>query len=209
MPVQWVTVGDVTYPLTTGSAATTTIADEVWSAWCSRGTTTSMNVTQGTWDGWNVTYTGTWEERERRARERRERDLQRAEEWQRKARAAHERALELLSLVLTTDQLRSYNEHGWFEVISNKNNRWRIHRDSVAGNVTLMARDSNERLASFCAHPPSPCPVPDAHLAQALTLLTDEEAFLRVANPHWYVEPIPELQRGRFRVIDQEQPIAA
>ena len=41
------------------------------------------------------------------------------------------------------------------------------------------------------AHPPDSLPDADAHLAQMLALVTDEEKFLRVANCH-YRRPAPQ-----------------
>ena len=47
-----------------------------------------------------------------------------------------------------------------------------------------MPETGSERDATYCIHPRG-VPDPDAHLAQALMLATDEDEFLRVANRSW------------------------
>lgn len=98
---------------------------------------------------------------------------------------ARDRAAELLGYCLTSDQRATLREHGWFEVRSSKGRRWRIRDRGQSGNVDLMPETGDERLATYCAHPPEGLPDPDAYLAQMLTLITDEDAFLRVANLHY------------------------
>jgi hypothetical protein len=87
----------------------------------------------------------------------------------------------LLSL-LTAEQAASYQENGWFEVRGSRGGRWRIRNRGQAGNVDLMPEIGEERDASFCVHPPDGLPDADAHLAQMLALVTDEDRFRQVAN---------------------------
>jgi hypothetical protein len=48
-----------------------------------------------------------------------------------------------------------------------------------------MPEIGEERESSWCAHPPGGLPDADAHLAQMLHLITDEDGFMRVANRHY------------------------
>ena len=186
----------------------------VWPMW-NIVTNTPLYVpatTTATWTNWNANYTGattatgattlilpppyTWaawstaheETREQRAeREQRAAAAVQARDAERAILAqARDRALELLGFVLSDDQMRTYREHGWFEIRSSKGRRWRIRDRGQSGNVDLMPEIGDERVATYCAHPPADAgrllPAADAHLAQALTLVSDEDAFLRVAN---------------------------
>lgn len=188
------------------STSTTTIMNALpgpWQAWNVQYSTSSLpylNTTATTillpqWGSWNAQYEETaglkaaraaqqaaWEagraEREAAARER-EAAYQRRQAVR---AAASSRAAELLLSLLSEQQARSYTEHGWFEVRGSKGGRWRIRNQGQAGNVDLMPEIGNERDATFCCHPPGNLPAADAHLAQMLHLVTDEDGFRRIAN---------------------------
>jgi hypothetical protein len=100
----------------------------------------------------------------------------------REGAVAHSRAREVLLSLLTDEQAASYAEKGWFEVRGSRGGRWRIRARGQAGNVDLMPEIGDEREASFCCHPPGGLPDADAHLAQMLHLVTDEDGFRRTAN---------------------------
>ena len=167
------------------STATTT-ANVPWPAWCSTaGTSVPFVVSSGTqWYAWNDTWTETQEQHQARERTQAQ-TLLRQQEAAKAQLVAKERALELLGYVLTPAQMATYRDRGWFEVVSSRGRRWRIRDRGQSGNVDLMPEIGDERLASYCAHPPGGLPDPDAHLAQALQLATDEDAFLAVANCHY------------------------
>lgn len=163
-----------------------------WAAWnqsYSTGTTTAQFlttniVTTATWTNWNAGWTETREQRELRERQNREWN-QRQSELRAARVAASDRALELLAALLTDEQMASYRNKGWFEVRGSKGGRWRIRNRGQSGNVDLMPEIGEERLATYCAHPPENLPDADAHLAQVLALVTDEDAFTKVANLHY------------------------
>jgi hypothetical protein len=188
---------------TSTSTTMITNATSPWQAWnvqYSTGGLPYLNTTATTvllpqWGSWNAQYEETaglkaaraaqqaaWEagraEREAAARERevayRRRQAVRV--------AAASRAEELLLSLLSEQQARTYLEHGWFEVRGSRGGRWRIRNQGQAGNVDLMPEIGNEREATFCCHPPGNLPAADAHLAQMLHLVTDEDGFRRIAN---------------------------
>ena len=169
-----------------------TATNTVWTNWnqaWSQGTTSATMILPGVaWTNWNTTYEETAEQRA--AREVRDAEArQRAVQAQADREAARKRSEELLEFVLTDEQMADYRERGYFEVTSSKGRRWRIRARGQAGNVDLMLERGNERDATYCIHPRysgGGVPDPDAHLAQALMLATDEDEFLRVANRSWY-----------------------
>jgi len=187
---------------TTGT--TMTMNDTAWTAWNNNVTTTTgsmaLNYTTGTayvstgtqWVSWNTTYTEMTEEQqaardealrlqqERRVVQEAEQATARAEREQAQARAE-----ELLLSLLSEEQAATYAEHGWFEVRGSSGRRWRVRNRGQSGNVDLMPEIGEERDASFCAHPPGWLPDADAHVAQMLALVTDDEAFVRTANVHY------------------------
>lgn len=138
-------------------------------AYTNNQTTASTLIVQAPqwqWQAWNATYTETAEySAVRQAR-----------------LAACSRAEELLLSLLTDEQAADYEQHGWFEVRGSKGGRWRIRDRGQAGNVDLMPEIGSERMASYCCHPPDSLPTADAHLAQLLHLVTDEDGFRRTAN---------------------------
>jgi hypothetical protein len=157
-----------------------------------------------TWTGWNNAYNVhmlTEEERAARDAER----IRRQEEWRAReiermaveqamrAKAVAERvasdarARELLHALLSPQQKRDLLEHGWFEVIGRSGKRWRIRQGNLVGNVDLMPEQGDERLASYCAHPPGyeGLPTDDHHIAQMLSLQDDDQAFVDVSYLHY------------------------
>ena len=117
------------------------------------------------------------------ARRQRE-DALRAEYEQRQARrvTAIARAEELLLSVLSEVQARDYLHRRCFELRGSGGGWWRIRRDGQAGNVDELEQPGGARVASWCCHPPDGLPDPDAHLAQLLHLVTDEDGFRQTGN---------------------------
>lgn len=159
-------------------------------------TTATACISNGaTWVSWNTPV----QESEDQQREREERARLAAERWaaedaERKAvqGAANARALELLRSMVSEQQWADYQAKGWFEVRGSRGRRWRIRKSGQSGNVDLMPETGEVREASFCAHPRDWLPNADAHLAQMLALVTDEEEFVRVANVHHGRRPVYE-----------------
>lgn len=160
-------------------AATLLIQDSTWASWSNLvSTTTSATIS---WNAWNTAYEETREQqRERQAREREQAAARTA--YQAERAVARARAEELLLSLLTDEQAASYTEHGWFEVRGSRGGRWRIRKRGQAGNVDLMPEIGEIRQASFCCHPPGGLPDADAHVAQMLHLVTDEDGFRETAN---------------------------
>jgi hypothetical protein len=191
---------------TTGT--TITMGDSAWSAWNSTVATTggslAFNYTTNTawvstgqqWLSWNAAHQAETEEQQA-ARVAREAEVtadwkrhlaeQNAREAERvrETAAADRRAQELLLSLLSPEQRESYLDRGWFEVRGSRGGRWRIRDRGQSGNVDLMPEIGEERDATYCAHPPGGLPAADAHLAQMLALVTDEESFVRIANVHY------------------------
>ena len=85
---------------------------------------------------------------------------------------------------LTAEQCQTMRKYGWFEVMSNRNRRWRIYTHTYTGNCLLMP--DSPSMQCYCAHLSYTVvmmswPLADHLLAQALMIRTDEEAFLRIA----------------------------
>lgn len=154
-------------------------------------TTSTISWVQPNWTSWNTSYEETAEQKAARERARAERlaaEERRCEEQQEAARLrleAEARAKGLLRSLLSDEQWASYTGRGWFEVTGSSGRRWRIRDRGQSGNVDLMPEIGDERDATLCAHPPGCLPAADAHVAQMLALVTDDEAFERVANVHW------------------------
>jgi hypothetical protein len=190
----------------TTSSATTAYIGSTWSNWntvytgtSGLGITCAGTSTQATiapqWASWNTVYEETAEQEaarlEQEAENRRlaeelrvEQEVRYAERRLERERAAA-RSLELLRVLLSDEQWASYQENGWFEVRGSKGGRWRIRNRGQSGNVDLMPEIGEEREASYCAHPGEHLPDADAHAAQMLALVTDEEMFVRTANVHY------------------------
>jgi hypothetical protein len=173
------------YQTATGSPTLGSTASIAWTnqiTWYSSGTTTALWFQPS---GYAGVAAPAYEE----PRESREQVAEVAREHAAAARAAagerenaRSRARVLLLAVLTPEQAADYTERDWFEVRGSHGGRWRIRRNGQAGNVDLMPEGGSEPVASFCAHPPGSLPDADAHLAQLLALVTDEDAFTRVAH---------------------------
>jgi hypothetical protein len=174
------------YQTATGSLtlSSTVSASTAWTnqiTWYSSGTTTAPWFQPS---GYAGVAAPAYEE-PRESREAREQMAEVAREHAAAARErenARSRARVLLLAVLTPEQAADYTERDWFEVRGSHGGRWRIRRNGQAGNVDLMPEGGSEPVASFCAHPPGSLPDADAHLAQLLALVTDEDAFTRVAH---------------------------
>jgi hypothetical protein len=216
--VSWNELGTTSFTNCT-TASTATNLNVTWSAWnttytsgaCTFGyydaNSNQAYVIAPQWGAWNTTRQET--EDERAAREKQAAEQARRHEAVRAAREAQyalerageakaaERALELLRSLLSDEQWISYQEKGWFEVRGSKGGRWRIRNRGQSGNVDLMPEIGEEREATYCAHPPGSLPLADAHAAQMLALVTDEEAFVKTANVH-YRRPRPQetVHRG-------------
>lgn len=95
---------------------------------------------------------------------------------------ANERALGLLMSLLDEEQQATYRNDGYFDVTGSKGGRWRIERRGQAGNVLLLPAAGQDEADMFCIHPPDHLPDADAHMAQMLHLVTDEDSFRRTAN---------------------------
>lgn len=192
------------------TVSNTTTVPAPWQAWNTAYTATGGNLSYGSssftgnivtftgqpqWTYWNTDYEETAEqqaEREAAHAEQRRLQAERDAEWLRRAgeqrlerEQATSRARELLRSLLSEEQWASYEENGWFEVRGSKGGRWRIRDRGQSGNVDLMPEIGDERDATYCAHPPDGLPDADAHIAQMLALVTDEEAFVKVANVHY------------------------
>lgn len=188
------------------SVSSTTVGSyygqDPWPYWNGGYTTSATTVTAigwPQWQTWNQVYEETAEqqaERERRRAAMLAERQQRADAERARLTRVSSRAEQLLLSLLSDAQRRTYTEHGWFEVRGSKGGRWRIRNSGQAGNVDLMPEIGNEREMSFCCHPPGGLPDADAHVAQMLHLVTDEDGFRRTANIA-YRRPA-ERQRARL-----------
>jgi len=198
------TTGATWYAWCSTTSTTMTTGDTAWIAWNNGVTTTTgslaLNYTTGTayvstggqWVAWNASYTEMTEEQEAAFAEAQrvaeERRLAQEAQWaaeRAECDKASERAEELLLSLLSEEQAATYREHGWFEVRGSSGRRWRIRNRGQSGNVDLMPEIGDVRQATYCAHPPGRLPHADAHVAQMLALVTDDEAFERTANRHY------------------------
>ena len=95
---------------------------------------------------------------------------------------AEEKALELMMLSLTPRQRDTWNEHGWFEVVSQSGKVFRI-RNKMSLNVDEYDVQNEQVVASHCIVPKDGnIPLPDMYVMQMLMLQYDEAQFMRVAN---------------------------
>jgi hypothetical protein len=168
-----------------------------------------------TWVSWNTPVQESEDQRrEREERQRADAERRAREDAERKAAQAkaNDRALGLLKSMLTDQQWADYEGRGWFEVRGSRGRRWRIRKGGQSGNVDLMPEQGEVREASFCAHPRDWLPNADAHLAQMLALVADEEEFVRVANVHHGRRPVYALNSGEapaaLRVLGERLPAA-
>lgn len=219
----WWTAWNSGYSMNLSTTTSSTMGIEpTWGAWNVTFTSTTGSTvlydassnnamipgTTPQWTYWNTDYQETEDQRAERERLQAEREAdwrRRHEEQQRERDTARARAEELLRSLLSDDQWASYQENGWFEVRGSSGRRWRIRNRGQSGNVDLMPEIGEEREATYCAHPPGGLPDADAHAAQMLALVTDEEAFTRVANVH-YRNPAREAERAeRLRATQHER----
>jgi hypothetical protein len=189
MPYAW-------YPYTaTGSSPLTYIVNPSWTTF---GTAASVNwypctvtSTSASWYAPPAGWQWGWNQLPQAAHQppsRAELDRMLAGERQREtvrrqvmARVT-KRAETLLLSLLDDDQARSYTQDGWFEVRGSAGGRYRISRRGQAGNIAELPPAGGEEIASYCIHPSGRFPDADAHIAQYLRLVTDEEGFRQVAN---------------------------
>jgi hypothetical protein len=95
-----------------------------------------------------------------------------------KRKAAESRAEELLIACLTEEQIKQYQQHGYFETDVN-DKKYRINKGR-SGNVYLI--EAGKPKYKYCAHPHTMTPDQDVMLSQLLMLKTDEARFLATAN---------------------------
>jgi hypothetical protein len=89
-----------------------------------------------------------------------------------------QRAEEQLLKSLSPHQRQTWVGRGYFDLISSRGHPWRIRR-AMTGNATRL--NYGDRYCAILVNPG--CPLADHILAVALTLRTNENAFLRVAIP--------------------------
>ena len=168
-----------------GTTAETVTVERL--AWSIAGTTGSMGAFNGAWTGAGAA-TGRFPQfagyncpppptEAQQAAWRRENEQRRAV-----LQVAGARASQLLLSVLSPAEAESYTRLGWFEVRGSGGGWWRIRRDGQAGNIEELERPGGPRIASWCCHPPGGLPDADAHLAQLLHLVTDEDGFRATGN---------------------------
>jgi hypothetical protein len=94
------------------------------------------------------------------------------------------RANRLLNDHLTIEQADTLATFGWFDVVSERGNRYRIYRGQVV-NVYRLATDRAGRVravAGYCLRSEVPMPDADVMLTQLLLLRTDEDEFIARAE---------------------------
>lgn len=95
------------------------------------------------------------------------------------------RAEQTLLLFLNPTQRKNYKRHGCFRVTGSHGTLYRIHCDDHVGNVEWINRKGTAK-GNFCAHSDrvfgDDVPEPDHWLAQMLSLVTDEIAWLKIAH---------------------------
>ena len=121
-------------------------------------------------------------EEKRLAEEAAERQRIEIERVEREREEAKNRSLELLLSNLTDEQRKTFNEKKWFIVEGGKSKtKYRIRADyGIAGNIEVLTL--NRKVATLCCHCSHDIPYYDQFLAQKLSLMFDEENFLRIAN---------------------------
>lgn len=194
----------VYYYQTRVAASTVDLNTATWGNWCtvtSNATiTTTATVNDWTWTRWNqragftASYIVQDEVTQWMAPEASQRMGLVREEREQRAQEATERARELLRGLLTEEQWQEYDDHETFTVIGSSGQRFRIDHGTT-GNVTTVDSDGYP-LVAYCAHPElydqdshRYLPTEDVLVAQALALMTDDAAFLAVANVHRSWEP--------------------
>jgi hypothetical protein len=185
------------YVTTADTSATGGTTWQNWNqAWSTVGTASSisLNYATGGWIQWNTDYTEaqsatpvTDEVLARRRQEQAEaveRVRQQQEESRRLVEEVSRRAEELLVALLSDEQVSTWREHSYFTVRGSRSGALYRIRRGISGNVDrMLPGQPGVPEVTFCAHPPG-IPAEDVCLAQMFLLVTDEEAFLRVANVH-------------------------
>ena len=100
-----------------------------------------------------------------------------------KRKRAEKKANQLLMEFLTLPQKKEYKDKGFFHLESESGKVYRIHK-ARSHNVKLV--EEGKLTKSLCAHPIEGVPDEDTMLAQALMLMTQEQAFLKIANVNNY-----------------------
>lgn len=108
---------------------------------------------------------------------------------------AAERATLLLESILTAEQMASYRQSRFFELVGSSGRHWRLHH-GTSGNVRQLVQ--GREVAALCAHPKlrdhgaeerglvvSYLPTQDCLIGQVLHLRNDDEAYIATANVHW------------------------
>lgn len=95
-----------------------------------------------------------------------------------KRKAAEVRAEELLIACLSPEQIKQYQQNGYFEADVN-DKKYRIKKGR-SGNVYLI--EAGKPKYKYCAHPSTWTPDQDVMLSQLLMLQTNEQKFLSTAN---------------------------
>lgn len=96
-----------------------------------------------------------------------------------KKQAAKKKALTLLRMNLSRKQWNNYKELGYFEVISQKGNVYRIYE----GRSRNIKRVKEGKVVEvLCAHPKDQVPTGDTLLSQKLMLECMEDTFRHIAN---------------------------
>ncbi len=112
--------------------------------------------------------------------------------------AATARADELLMSLLSPEQVASYVDDQYIDVIGSEGGRFRLYTTmGSSGNVAWLRRNGSVG-GRICAHPTMAhgyLPMPDILAGQVIALITDERAFCAVANVHQGPPP-PVLQRA-------------
>jgi hypothetical protein len=196
------------------SEMTNSTSDNTWQIWA--GSTTSSgtitcSTTNDTWNSWIRIGSSRIISPERRvltAEEIRAEEVARAEAQEalrrrsiameaearvreEKAREAAARAETLLLSILSERQREELHRDKAF-VVEGRHARYRIRR-GWSGNVDVIGRDGRIQRR-LCAHPVIHVPNADNMAAQKLMLETNEDEFLRIANPmHWDIPPHPVL----------------
>jgi len=100
-------------------------------------------------------------------------------EEQAKRERAKKKALSLLRQNVSAKQWKDYKELGYFEVISQKGNVYRIY-EGRSRNVKKIVDGKVAEI--LCAHPGLQVPNPDTLLSQKLMLECEEDTFRNIAN---------------------------
>jgi hypothetical protein len=192
----------------TTTSTSTSASTNAWIRW-NDGTSTAARV-MDSWVEWvdeygqrrharvsnggNYTYcrphTAPPPETEEQKAARLEREAERKRVWEEKQKAreaANIRARQLLDSLLDADQQAELEAEGHFHVTAPSGRRYRIHRNSISGNVELAAEPGGvapSRRWRYCAHGrgADELPTNDHLVMQALALMTDEDGFLAIAN---------------------------